>query len=430
MVVLHSTDYLEIKAMSLLADYDRDTMVNLYQPIIGYTALAVYFTLWSEYTNQKVTSLCSHGQLMNRMKIATGDFIDARKNLEAVGLLKTYLNEQGDTKLYTYELFSPKTPKKFFDDALLFGLLIKVLGDTEANKYKSIYKIEKSEEDGKDISASFVEVFNPNFDDPAFIKALDGIPSLGRTTGKIVSHFSYEKFFEEMKKISQIKEEAFSKKDMKEIERLAALNGVSEANAAKAVVTIYDAYAGRGKHIDFTRLAKMMQDDGEFKRNIAIENEDEPNLNSGDTALAKKVNLMESVSPKDYLSFLQNGTRPASSDLRLINDISKNFGLPNCVINALIDYTLAVNNNILSRSYMEKVAASLAREGVKTTIDAMNYLKGSNKKPAKRSRNTTYRKEIEKVEPAPKKEEKDEFEGVSWEQMLDDIDDGDPNGKA
>ena len=429
MTILHSQDFLEIKAMSLLADYDRDTLINLYQPIIGYKAIAVYFTLWSEYSNQKVTSLTSHGQLLNRMKIAPGDFVDARKLLEAVGLLKTYLNSQGDTKYYTYELFSPKTPKKFFDDALLFGLLIKELGDNEANKFKNIYRISGEEPEGKDISATFVEIFHPNFDDPSFLKALEGNPSLGRTNGKIVSQFSYEKFFEEVKKISQIKEEAFTKADMKEIERLSALNGVDESAAAKVVVNIYNPYAGRGKHLDYSKLARLFQEDGDYKKIINPNKRDEVNLNSGDSDLGQKVNLMELVSPKDYLSILQNGTRPASSDLKLIDAISKNFGLPGSVINALIDYTLTVNNNILSRAYMEKVAASLAREKVTTAIDAMNYLKQSVKKPSKRKNNDENRKEVEPVSNT-KKENKDELEDVSWEQVLDDIDDGDPNGKA
>ena len=104
MVVLHSEDYLEVKIMSLIADYDRETLTNLYQPLIGYTALAIYFTLWAEGHNQKVSSLATHGQIIRRMRITTGDFITARKILEAVGLLKTYIAVQGDTKYFTYEI--------------------------------------------------------------------------------------------------------------------------------------------------------------------------------------------------------------------------------------------------------------------------------------------------------------------------------------
>lgn len=430
MVVLNSQDYLEVKMMSLIADYDRETLTNLYQPIIGYEAVALYFTLWAEAKNQKVSSLATHGQIIRRMRINTGDFINARKILEAVGLLKTYVNLQGDTKFFTYELYAPKTPKSFFDDALLFGLLIKQLGETEANKYKTIYKFENTDEQGRDISASFVEVFNPNFDDPAFIMALDGLPSLGRNSGKIVSEFSYEAFFNEVKRISQIKEEAFSKKDMKEIERLATLNGVNEINAANAVVSIYDAYAGKGKHVDFAKLTKMFQEDGGMKYSPTVEHDnDEPNLNSGSTELARKINIMEQASPKRFLSILQNGTKPAIADLRLVDDISKNFNLPNCVINALIDFTLSMNNNVLSRAYCEKVAASLAREGVMTTIDAMNYLRKSNRKSTKGSnKKNTYEKGIGETTESNAQDKVEE--NVSWDEILDDPDDGDPNGKA
>lgn len=431
MVVLYTQDYLEVKVMSLIADYDRETLTNLYQPFIGYTALGVYSTLLTEANNQKLSSLATHGQIFRRMRISPGDFITARKLLEAVGLLKTYMTVQDDTRFFTYEIYAPKTPKAFFDDALLYGLLIKMVGETEAAKIKAIYKFENNEDQGKDISASFVEVFNPNFDDPAFIKALDGLPSLGRNSGKIVSEFSYEAFFNEVKRISQIKEDAFSKKDMKEIERIATLNGVNEIDAAKAVVNIYDAYAGKGKHIDFVKLTKMFQEDGgmRFKSNRSENNQEEPNLNSGKTEIARKINLMETVSPKRFLSILQNGTKPAISDLRLVDDISKNFNLPNSVINALIDYTLSMNDNVLSRPYCEKVAASLAREGVKTTIDAMNFLRKSGRKSTKGSgKKNIYEKGMEEVEEKKPLETKEE--NISWDELLDDPDDGDPNGKA
>ncbi len=433
MVVLYTQDYLEVKVMSLIADYDRETLTNLYQPFIGYTALGVYLTLLTEANNQKLSSLATHGQIFRRMRITPGDFITARKLLEAVGLLKTYMTVQDDTRFFTYEIYAPKTPKAFFDDALLYGLLIKMVGETEAAKIKAIYKFENNEDQGKDISASFVEVFNPNFDDPAFIKALDGLPSLGRNSGKIVSEFSYEVFFNELKKLretNQIKEEAFSKKDMKEIERLATLNGVSEIEAAKVIDELYNPSAEKGKRIDFQILTRKFQEGVRINRFVKRDDGDsKPNLNSGKTEIARKINLMETVSPRTFLSILQNGTNPAIADLRLVDDISKNFNLPNCVINALIDYTLSMNNNVLVRAYFEKVAASLAREGVKTTIDAMNFLRKSGRKSTKGSgKKNIYEKGMEEVEEKKPAETKEE--NVSWDELLDDPDEGDPNGKA
>ena len=42
---LSKDDFFEVKLGSMLASYDRDILTTLYQPIIGYKALALYFTL-------------------------------------------------------------------------------------------------------------------------------------------------------------------------------------------------------------------------------------------------------------------------------------------------------------------------------------------------------------------------------------------------
>ena len=75
--------------------------------------------------------------------------------------------------------------------------------------------------------------------------------------------------------------------------------------------------------------------------------------------------------PASWLAVLQNGHKPADSDLKILESLSLNLGLPNPVINALVDFVLQKNDNILSKAYIEKIGAALAREGVKTSLDAM-----------------------------------------------------------
>ena len=428
MVILSENDYLEVRLHSLIADYDVDTLTNLYQPIIGYQALAVYFSLWTESKNQKITRICSHNQLFNRLQIAPGDFINARKHLEAVGLLKTVLEKNTNTRIYHYNLFAPKTPYAFFDDTLLFGMLIKALGDVDANRFKTIYQYQAEGQDGEDISSSFMDVFRPDFNDPAFIKAIAKDDAIGRRSGKINSEFNYDSFFSYLGEISQIKAEAFTKKDMKEIERLSTLNGISEEEAANAVASIYDAYAGKGKHIDFAKLTKLFQEHSDYSYLLSKKINKNPNTNSGSSELAGKINIMETRSPKEFLALLQNGSQPALSDLKIVDDLSKKFHLPNPVINVLLDYVLMKNDNILSRPLCEKIGASLAREGVTTTIDAMNYLKRVSKHHKK---GETPVKEIKAASNKPVESKKQKKE-VNWDQLLDDLDDegGDDNGKA
>ena len=433
MKVLAHQDFLEVRLASMIADYDRDTLSNLYQPMIGFEGLALYMTLWSEANNERVSPLCTHEQMFLRMRMPASAFVDARRYLEATGLLKTFVSEGNDFKIYHYELYAPKSPRGFFDDALLYGMLIRSIGETNATRIKNIYLVDVKQNFGKEITAKFSEVFHPQLNDHAFVEAADNDNKVkGRNSGKIKGEFSYELFFSSLGEISQLKDSSFRKEEMKEIERLATLNGVDEKEAANLVNQVYDLNKPKGQRLDFDKLAKLMQEKTDYKyRYKGKETETVPNLNNGTSDLAKKINLMETKSPKDYLAFLQDGTKPAAADVRLINDLSKNYHLPNPVINAVIDYVLTKADNVLSRAYAEKVAASLVRENARTAVDAMNYLRKIDKK-------VRGRKPTKKVVPvSAKKGDKPDGgqEGNSdweldWDRIIDELNGGDDGGKA
>lgn len=425
MLIVKENDFLEVNLNSLVADYDRLILTNLYQPIIGYKAVGLYFTLLTEAENQKINPIINHKTLFTRMQMNAGDFVDSRKLLEAVGLLKTFVSDLKENKFYQYELYAPKTPKLFFDNTLLYGMLIKSVGETDANKLRTIYLINRQPE-GTDITASFIEVFAPDLDDPAFRKAMEGAGSIvSRQTAKLISGFSYELFSKHLSEISQIKAETFSKEDMKEIERLATLYAINEESAAQAVSELYDPYSRKGNRIDFEELAKRFMDESSY-RILSNRRFKKGSGVSGETALANKINLMEKVSPKEYLSALQNGTAPALSDLKIINDISKKFSLPSAVINALIDYVLTVNDNILSRPFAEKIAASLAREDVTTAIDAMNYLKKIRKRGKKKDSSESNRNI---VNDSTNNNDEIEEPTLSRKEILDQLEEDDDDGE-
>ena len=218
---------------------------------------------------------------------------------------------------------------------------------------------------------------------------------------------------------------------MKEVERLATLNGVDEEEAASLINQLYNPEADKGQRIDFDKLAKIMQEKTDYKyrgKGRKLSNR-EPNLMSGETDLARKINLMEKNSPKDYLAILQGGTKPASADLKVINDLSKNYNLPNPVINAIVDYVLYKADNVLSRPYAEKVAVSLVRENILTAVDAMNYLKKVDKKSRSRKTNKTFMKVLE-TEHKDSTDDKNKDWESDWDKFLDEINGGDDGGKA
>ena len=415
MVILSEKDMFEVKVSTLLADYDRETITNLYQPIIGFAALAIYFSFWSESHNQKVLSYSSHEQFLARMKMNPGTFMEARKILEAVGLVKTRLEKIKDVNIYHYELLAPRTPKGFFNDTLLYGLLIQALGEAEAQRIKRVYEVHEVEPVGEDVSSSFNDVFHPDFEDAAFMKASAGSgKTVGRNKGKVSTEFNYELFFKALQEESQISETAFSKKEMKEIERLATLYGISEEVAAHVVINCYSPEKEKGKRVDLKQVNEDFKNEVSYSKASRKSSYKGKNKVIGDDGLAAKIKFFEIASPKEVLSALQNGTKPALADLNIIDILSKDYNLPNPVINVLIDFVLQMNNNVLSRYSAEKIAASLSREKIETAIDAMEYLRENYVKENKKSR----RKSTKVEEPSSQEEKSDETLNEDDEDLL------------
>ena len=79
---------------SIITDKDERVISMLYQPIIGYTATALYFTLIDDLDKSELVSDdLTHHHLMTTMQLSLDNIVMAREKLEAVGLLKTYLKK-------------------------------------------------------------------------------------------------------------------------------------------------------------------------------------------------------------------------------------------------------------------------------------------------------------------------------------------------
>lgn len=371
MEYISEKDYYETRFASLISDIDREVLVELYQPLIGHLSVTLYATLFHEKNKCSEVDTFDHSHLFDKMQVSAGELLAARKALEAVGLLRSFLKEETGLRYYVYVLYAPKSPRDFFDDVLFKGLLIKYVGEKEAMRLALIYKVDYHTEGFNDVTSSFVDTFNPDFDDPSFRKDLK-VDIKGRKSGRVSTSFDYDAFFATIEKNSQIKRDSFSKKDLKEIERLATLFSLDESTMADIVIVAYDP-DNKAQRVNFQVVSDRAKDEARFpffhkKRN------GERSKVSGNSELASKIKLMDQMAPAEYLRILQNNTAPSRADLNIVDDLSKNYGLPNGVINALIDYVLAKNNNVLSRHYTEKIAASLTREGLTTVIDTMNYL--------------------------------------------------------
>lgn len=361
-------DFYEIRVASLITNLDRDSLLELYQPIIGASAASLYLTL-STQNKSNGGSILKTEQLLKSMQLSAGEFHSARRYLEAVGLIRTYESIEEDVRCYIYVIYSPKSPKAFFEDTLFKGLLILTVGEKEAKRLANKWKVNLTIPDGyNEVSASFLDVYNLDYDDPSFRKDFGG-SILGRDHGRANLEFNYDLFFGYVSENSAINTSSLKKKDMKEISRLATLFGLDEKRMAFIVT---DEYISEGPvHLDFERVKNRCEQEIRFSQ---VKNVEKSNV-SGDSVLAKKVRMMEEVAPVKYLQYVQQGTKPARSDIAIINTLSKDYGFGNGITNVIVDYVLEKNNGVLSRNYAEKIASSLARKNITTALDAMNYLK-------------------------------------------------------
>ena len=364
-------DYYETRPASLISDIDREVLSELYQPLIGHKSVGIFLSLFHEKMKASEIDTFDHAHLFDKMQMSAGDFFTARRALEAVGLLRTFFKEEGGIRYYIYVLYAPKSPREFFDDVLFKGLLIKYVGEKEAKRLALSYKVDFQTKGFDDITSSFVETFHPDYDSPVFRKDLK-VEVKGRKSGRIDTSFDFDDFFSALDKNGQIKREVLTKKDLKEIERLAALFSLDELTMAEIVVDAYDP-DNKAQRINFQRVSDRAKEEVKFPF-FHRKSKGEKSHVTSDSELASKIKLMDAMAPGEYLRIKQNNTAPSRSDLDIVDDLSKNFGFSHGVINALVDYVLAKNKNVLSRRYTEKIASSLARESVTTAIDTMNYL--------------------------------------------------------
>lgn len=372
-------DFYEIRLASLITNIDKDSLLELYQPLIGASAAILYLTLLKQKRNADGGSIFKVEQLLKTMQISAGELHSARKYLEAVGLIRTYESVTDDVRCYIYVVYSPKSPKAFFDDVLFKGLLIQNVGEKEAKRLANKYKVNLTiPEDYTEISASFVDVYKLDYDDPSFKKDF-GNQIIGRDHGRAQLEFNYDLFFGYVQENSGITQSIFKKKDLKEIARLATLFGLNEKQMAFIIIDEYN--PNETQHFNFDSIKNKCEDSIRYSQVSRTEKSQV----SGDSAMTNKIQMMEEVAPAKFLQYLQQGTKPARSDINIVNSLSKDYGFGNGIINAIVEYVLYKNNNILSKNYCEKIASSLAREKVVTAIDAMNFLNKMNVKSIKKA---------------------------------------------
>lgn len=384
-------DFYEIRLASIITSEDIRVLTTLYQPIIGHVSLALYLSFFMQHKN-KANQLLNHEHLFKIMDININSFNIAKKRLEACGLIRTFKNNGKDFSVYTYELYAPLSPYEFFDDPLFKGMLIKTLGHGEAKRLNSLFSLDEQAE-GEEVSASFVDVYRPDFNIEAFNTHLDNFAS-SRKVYAVTQSFDEDLFKQALLANGHLELSALSKDEIHTIGQLATLYGLSEETVATNVLSSYNPTGRKGNRVDFNKLRRFLGEEVKYSF-TGIKSDSRSKYIRSEAESAKMINMMEATPPIDFLSLIQEGRVVAPADRRLIEDLSLQYGLNNGSINALIFGVLNLTEGKLPYNYVTKIASTIGRNKLDNALDVTNFLRDtarsiskSNKKRSAKAKET------------------------------------------
>ncbi|WP_082233627.1 replication initiation and membrane attachment family protein [Halobacillus massiliensis] len=378
---------------------DQVALTHLYQPILGQLPISIYQFLCSEYETNKEVQKQSHHTLMTYLSIPLDKFYNARRMLEAIGLLKTYVSQQ-ENREYIYEICPPFSPEEFFKDTFLSLLLQHEIGKDKSTQLKMRFQRAETSYDGfKEMTASFEEIFHQGL--PA--SSEEDIASSQKVTpakGPIVlnNRIDFTWLEDALKQRMYPSSKILSGINKKLIVQLAALYNLSTTEIEKALTWAIndenelDVEEFKSACHDFMKKNKSTADTENSREKAAVQSADKP--------LSKEeqfVQMLERISPKELLEDVSNGNQAADGDLRMIRDVMTEQGLTPGVMNVLVHYVLLKTDMKLSKPYLEKIASHWTRKNVTTVRQAMNLAKAEHQKYQQWGRQrSSYRKQQSK----------------------------------
>lgn len=366
---------------------DREVLIKLYQPIIGADAINFYFTLWGELDEMKVISIEeNHYSLITKTKKDLPDLVKSRKLLEAVGLLKTYINEEKE-KTYIYILYAPLNPDEFINHPILSVMLYSNLGQKLYNKTVDYFKIPKLDlSKCHDITSSFNDVFEvvPNLNYDILLQDLRGKNKNAIIVNEEVIDFNI------LNTTLNLSSKALND-DIKEL--INKLAYIYKINTEKMTDLVMQSVDDRGM-INKNKLRKLCSSYYRLENNGALPNviyKNQPEaykskLNNNSNK-SKMIYTFETTSPYDFLSSKYQG-KPTMRDKKILEYLLVDIGLNPGVVNVLIDFVLKTNNQKLTKVYIDTIAGQWSRLGIKTVEQAMEVASSEHKKQKTRKINS------------------------------------------
>lgn len=370
---------------SVITDKDLKIVSMLYQPIIGFTASSLYFSLMNDLDKQEfISEDFTHHHLMASMQLRLEDILIAREKLEAVGLLKTYIKKD-NINHYVYLLFSPISANEFFNHPILNVVLYNNLGKKEYEKVLNYFKVPRINlKDYEDITCSFDDVFSPVRGSIMEMHEED-ITKVDSNNIQIHKGIDFNLIMSGLSK-TQVHERCFNPEIRELINNLSFIYHLDTLDMQGIIRSCINEKGLIDKALLRKSCREYYQFDNFGNLPTLIYNRQPDYLKKpkGDNSKwAKMVYTFENITPYELLKAKYKGAEPTDRDKRLIESLLIDQKLNPGVVNVLISYVLKINHEQLTKSYVETIAGQWKRLNIETVEEAMRISEKDHKKRVK-----------------------------------------------
>lgn len=354
----------KVISRSPISDLDRKTLINLYQPIVGSEACAIYLTLVEE---SEIMSKLNNLTFENsRLTVILGaldqEIENGFKRLEEIGLLKrTYTKLKN---LYVLQIIKPLAANQFFGDVFYDKMLKNHLDEENYEILKfhcqGAHKttISNDDFDREKSAAIFGEFFSPSTGE---IQKM-----IGDNSQKMVNNLSLV---------------AKQNLDLGTLQVALAQKGIVPSCLTSEIIDflidnqpscslddqeivnlLVQTYDQNLKKINFNVFKVLFQRELLVIKSATI---------TPSQQKAKEMNLFESY---DYATALLS-KEPGFNIKKIIDILSGEYHLSNGVVNCLLDFSYYKNNGKIVGEYLFKIAKTLNKKHISNTLETMSYLK-------------------------------------------------------
>lgn len=397
---LNPKDQVALRLECSISDQDVHVLTNLYQPLIGTVAFALYMLL--KESVQVVTEWKtdqSLSTLLSRLDIGIPEFYQARLRLEAIGLLKVYRNKE-NTDMYLYDLKAPMSAKRFFQDNMMRVLLFEKVGERIYKELRSQFFSEQpSNQEYEEITKSFLDVFHFDLqkhnrlsqtdqDIPLFDEHISS-PSETITENDLFDWNFFQKGLDQ----HFINKASISNEIKKLVYTFYTVYGIDELEMQRLLLEATDVSTGNVDKNTFIRVVHRSYHKKQPQGVQMVDKVSDSIEKSNEKAVLRRNTLKqkgfseeeieiiehaEQVTPGEYLSSIkqQKGGFVTSNETWVLKELVEQSSLISSVLNILINYILIIKNEaVLEKSFAIKIANDWAQNDIRSPEEAMEKVK-------------------------------------------------------